>query len=140
LVLGEVWVVDFKSQVLKFLQAAVGEYCVIIPNHVITVNINSNTGVRKANTTDKTLYFGIVEPSIKSSNSSNDMCLMPDWAFEILNLSIYGDTIDIVNIIDGKHIKNLGYIKIKGSISTYVEWDNLRERIKFKFFDCYDYS
>ena len=33
-----------KSQVLKFVQAALGDYCVIIPNHVITVNINSNTG------------------------------------------------------------------------------------------------
>jgi len=33
-----------KSQVLKFVQAALGEYCVIIPNHLITVNINSNTG------------------------------------------------------------------------------------------------
>lgn len=33
-----------KSQVLKFVQAALGEYCVIIPNHIITLNINSNTG------------------------------------------------------------------------------------------------
>ena len=33
-----------KSQVLKFLQAALGEYCVIIPNHLITININSNNG------------------------------------------------------------------------------------------------
>ncbi len=33
-----------KSQLLKFIQAALGEYCVIIPNHIITLNINSNTG------------------------------------------------------------------------------------------------
>lgn len=33
-----------KSQVLKFLQAALGDYCVILPNHIITLNINSNTG------------------------------------------------------------------------------------------------
>lgn len=33
-----------KSQVLKFLQAALGDYCVIVPNHIITLNINSNTG------------------------------------------------------------------------------------------------
>lgn len=33
-----------KSQVLKFLQAALGDYCTIIPNHIITLNINANTG------------------------------------------------------------------------------------------------
>lgn len=33
-----------KSQVLKFLQAAMGDYCVIIPNHIITLNMNSNVG------------------------------------------------------------------------------------------------
>lgn len=33
-----------KSQVLKFIQAALGDYCVIVPNHIITLNINSNTG------------------------------------------------------------------------------------------------
>lgn len=33
-----------KSQVLKFLQAALGDYCVILPNHLITLNINSNVG------------------------------------------------------------------------------------------------
>lgn len=33
-----------KSQVLKFLQAAFGDYAVIIPNHIITLNIGANTG------------------------------------------------------------------------------------------------
>lgn len=33
-----------KSQVLKFLQAAFGDYCSIVPNHIITLNINANTG------------------------------------------------------------------------------------------------
>lgn len=33
-----------KSQVLKFLQLALGDYCVPFPNHLITVNINSNSG------------------------------------------------------------------------------------------------
>lgn len=33
-----------KSQVLKFLQLALGEYCVTFPNHLITININSNSG------------------------------------------------------------------------------------------------
>ena len=33
-----------KSQVVKFLQAAFGDYCAIIPNHIITLNINANTG------------------------------------------------------------------------------------------------
>lgn len=33
-----------KSQVLKFVQAALGEYAVILPNHIITLNINSNSG------------------------------------------------------------------------------------------------
>lgn len=33
-----------KSQVLKFLQLALGDYCVMFPNHLITVNINSNSG------------------------------------------------------------------------------------------------
>ena len=34
-----------KSQVLKFLQAALGDYCYsAFPNHAITVNINANSG------------------------------------------------------------------------------------------------
>lgn len=34
-----------KSQVLKFLKAAFGDYCVAaFPNHVITLNINANSG------------------------------------------------------------------------------------------------
>lgn len=33
-----------KSQVLKFLQLALGDYCVPFPNHLITININSNSG------------------------------------------------------------------------------------------------
>lgn len=34
-----------KSQVLKFVQAALGDYCIAaFPNHVITVNMNANTG------------------------------------------------------------------------------------------------
>lgn len=33
-----------KSQVLKFVQAALGDYAVIIPNHILTLNMNSNVG------------------------------------------------------------------------------------------------
>lgn len=33
-----------KSQMLKFFQIALGEYCVAFPNHLITININSNSG------------------------------------------------------------------------------------------------
>jgi hypothetical protein len=33
-----------KSQVLKFLQHGIGEYCVPLQNHLITLNINSNSG------------------------------------------------------------------------------------------------
>lgn len=33
-----------KSQVVKFIQASLGDYCVIVPNHPFTLNINSNAG------------------------------------------------------------------------------------------------
>lgn len=33
-----------KSQVVKFLQVSLGDYCTIVPNHPFTINMNSNTG------------------------------------------------------------------------------------------------
>lgn len=33
-----------KSQVVKFIQASLGDYCVIVSNHSFTVNINANAG------------------------------------------------------------------------------------------------
>jgi len=94
--------------------------------------------IRNPNYTDKLLYFGRVEPSIKTNNSTIDMCLLPEWVFERLNISSCDGIIDIVNVIENKDIQQLGYIKIRGNISTYVKWDNIKELIEEKIskFNC----
>ena len=87
-------------------------------------------GIRNSNSIDKCLYFGRVEPSIKTDNSSEDMCLMPGWVMDKININKYGGLIDIVLIKD--HMKKLGYIKIKGNVSSYAKWDDIKERLEEK--------
>ena len=80
----------------------------------------------------ESLYFGRVEPSIRSANSSIKMCLLPGWIMDKLNIDRFDGLVDIVLIREELHIKKLGYIKIKGNISSYVSWDNIRERLEDK--------
>ena len=88
-------------------------------------------GIRNSNIIDKCLYFGRVEPSIKTFNSSEDMCLMPGWVMDKINIDRFDGIVDIVLIKD-TYIKKLGYIKIKGNKSSYAKWDDIKERLEDK--------
>jgi hypothetical protein len=82
------------------------------------------------------LYFGKVEPTIRTENSSSDMCLLPEWAMNRLQLDSYGDRVDIEIMNEEYHIKKLGYIKMRANISSYTKWENIKDIIEIKLGDC----
>ncbi len=88
--------------------------------------------------THKRLYFGRVEPSIRSPNSTIDMCIMPNWVLEKLGLELIGGKVDIVKMIPNVNINKLGFIKIRGEKSGYVNWSDIKERLEDKIsqFNC----
>uniref|UniRef100_A0A6C0BD81 Uncharacterized protein n=1 Tax=viral metagenome TaxID=1070528 RepID=A0A6C0BD81_9ZZZZ len=89
-------------------------------------------GIRNTKDESKCLYFGRVEPSIETSNSSSNMCLLPGWVMDRLIIDRYGDYVDIVLLSDGISIKTLDYIKIRGNVSSYVKWSNIKEKFEDK--------
>lgn len=84
---------------------------------------------------ESAIYFGRVEPSIDTNNSTSNMCLLPEWVMNKLEIDLYGGEIDIVMI---KKMKKIGFIKIKANISEYAKWDNIKELLEEKIsqFNC----
>lgn len=78
-------------------------------------------GIRNSrNPNGKRFYFGRVEPSIKSENSTNKMALLPRWLFDYLETDPMDTLIDIVFV---RKIEDAGKIVIKGSNSSYARTD-----------------
>lgn len=82
------------------------------------------------------LYFGRVEPTLRTENSSADMCLLPEWVINKLQLDPMGDKVDIEIMREDFHIKKLGYIKLRGNISSYSKWENIKELLEIKLGNC----
>lgn len=89
-------------------------------------------GICNSQKTNLCLYFGRVEPTLRTENSSGDMCLLPDWVMNKLELDLFGDFVDIEIMREGYHIKKLGYIKIRCNVSSYSKWDNIKELLEIK--------
>lgn len=78
-------------------------------------------GIRNSrNPNGKRFYFGRVEPSIKSENSTNDMALLPRWLFDYLESDMMDTLVDIVFV---RHINKAGKIVLRGSNSSYARSD-----------------
>lgn len=86
-------------------------------------------GIRNSQAINKRLYFGRIEPSINTANSTNEMAILPRWVVDNLEIDGISETIDIVFISTPKLID---YIKVKANISDYVKFPNIKEILEEK--------
>lgn len=86
-------------------------------------------GIRNSNNVEKRLYFGRVEPSVNSSNSNHEMCLLPRWVIEKLEIDEFGGLVDIVYV---KNPPTIDYIKVRGNKSSYVNFRDIKSMLEQK--------
>lgn len=85
--------------------------------------------IRNSEEKENRLYFGRVEPSVNSSNSNHEMCLLPRWAIERLHLDDFNGKIDIVYV---KKPQIIDYMKVKGNKSSYVKFRDIKTMLENK--------
>lgn len=135
--------IDFCTEEPRYLQQ--DSHFIQIPVRLFNSMISLNNSIKEPlyigiqnSFTQKRLYFGRVEPSIKSPNSTSDMCIMPNWVLEKLGLDLIGGKVDIVMMTPNVNIQKLGFIKIRGEKSDYVNWSDIKEKLEEKIgqFNC----
>lgn len=143
---------NIKSGFLD-IQAVCVEYCIsdqkyldedshtiLIPENIFYDFINLKSlheksslplyvGIRNSKILNKRLYFGRIEPSINTGNSTNEMAILPKWVIDELELDGITDVIDIVYISNPKIVD---YIKVKANISDYVNFPDIKTILEEK--------
>lgn len=86
-------------------------------------------GVRNNLDVKKRLYFGRVEPSIVTENSTHDNILLPEWAINLLGIESIGSTLDLV--YESRPF-SIGYMKVRGNKSCYAKFKDVKLMLEQK--------
>lgn len=85
--------------------------------------------IKNSNKSQKGILFSKVEPSVVTSNSTHEMCLLPRWAIDKLELEDFLGKIDLIYVPIPQKVD---YIKVKGNKSTYVKFKDIKSMLENK--------
>lgn len=86
------------------------------------LEITSNNNTPERATAFGNNYFRCLVFSNVGVSNNDTLCVLPAWAMEKLNLQQF----DQINIESVNNLRKITYIRVKGSNSSYIYWDNIR--------------